>query len=142
MLDNPSYQLMRVFFSREFFLFLVTGGIAALVNFISRIIYGQWMSFSAAVIVAYITGMVAAFVLFRLFVFKGSRRGTRRSAVYFTLVNLLAVCQVWLVSMGMALIVLPALNVTLYVEEIAHAAGILVPAFTSYLGHKYLSFRD
>lgn len=53
----------------------------------------------------------------------------------------MAVLQTLAVSMGLALYVLPALGVTRHVAEIAHAVGVIVPVFTSYLGHKHLSFR-
>lgn len=37
--------------------------------------------------------------------------------------------------------VLPSTGVTRFSPEIAHAAGISFPVFTSYLGHKHWSFR-
>ena len=52
--------MIGAFRSRQFLVFLLTGGIAAAVNFGSRILYNQWMGFSAAIVLAYITGMVAA----------------------------------------------------------------------------------
>jgi len=64
--------MIRHFLSKEFIGFLVTGGIAAVVNFLSRIFYNQYCSFSSAVIFAYLTGMVTAFVLAKIFVFKQS----------------------------------------------------------------------
>ena len=68
--------MIGAFRSRQFLVFLLTGGIAAAVNFGSRILYNQWMGFSAAIVLAYITGMVTAFVLARLFVFRASVRCT------------------------------------------------------------------
>lgn len=133
--------MLRDFLSRQFIYFLITGGIAALVNFSSRIVFSQWFSFSIAIILAYLLGMVTAFVLAKVFVFKKSSHSNHVSAMYFTLVNVAAVAQTWIVSMVLAYLLLPALGVVAYVEEISHAIGIAVPAFTSYLGHKYLSFR-
>ncbi len=133
--------MIKQFFSRQFIAFLLTGGAAAAVNFGSRIIYNQWTGFSTAVILAYITGMITAFVLAKLFVFKDSQQSVHKSALIFTLVNLVAVLQTWGVSIGLAYYVLPTLGVTAYVKEIAHAAGVTFPVFTSYLGHKHLSFH-
>jgi putative flippase GtrA len=133
--------VIKQFFSRQFIVFLLTGGVAAAVNFGSRIIYNQWTGFSTAVILAYITGMITAFVLVKLFVFKDSQQSVHKSALIFTLVNLVAVLQTWGVSIGLAYYVLPALGVTAFVKEIAHAGGVAVPVFTSYLGHKHLSFH-
>ncbi len=133
--------MIRHFMSRQFLVFLLTGGLAAAVNFGSRILYNQWCDFSTAVILAYLTGMVTAFVLARLFVFKQSSQSMQRSALYFTLVNLVAVIQTWLISMGLALYLLPMLGITHFSREIAHAIGVAAPVFTSYLGHKRWSFR-
>lgn len=127
--------------SRQFLTFLVTGGVAAAANFGSRLLYSRWLDFSTAVIVAYLTGMVTAFVLARMFVFRESQTALHRSMFYFCLVNLVAVAQTWLISMGLAYYALPALGITRYAKELAHAVGIVVPVFTSYLGHKHLSFR-
>ena len=129
------------FLSRQFLGFVLTGGIAAAVNFGSRILYNQWMDFSPAVVLAYLTGMVTAFILAKVFVFTRSRQSLQRSASFFVLVNLVAVAQTWLISMGLAFYLLPKLGVGQYVLEIAHAVGIVVPVFTSYLGHKRWSFR-
>lgn len=133
--------MIGAFRSRQFLVFLLTGGIAAAVNFGSRILYNQWMGFSAAIVLAYITGMVTAFVLARLFVFRDSQRALHQSALYFVLVNGVAVLQTWAISLLLADWLLPALGVHQYVHELAHAAGVVVPVFTSYLGHKHLSFK-
>lgn len=127
--------------SRQFLTFLFTGGTAAAVNFLSRIVYSHWVGFSTAVILAYITGMITAFVLAKLFVFKESEQSLHRSAMFFVLVNVVAALQTWLISMGLALYVLPALGVHTFVDEIAHAVGVAFPVFTSYFGHKRWSFR-
>lgn len=133
--------MIRQFMSRQFVAFLVTGGIAAAVNFGSRIVYDLWLDFSTAVIVAYITGMITAFLLAKIFVFKHSTQSVHRSAAFFVLVNGIAILQTWAVSMGLAYYLLPAVGVTRFVPEIAHAVGVAVPVFTSYLGHKHWSFR-
>lgn len=127
--------------SRQFLTFLLTGGTAAAVNFGSRIVYNQWVGFSTAVILAYLTGMVTAFVLAKLLVFKGSEQSVHRSIMFFVLVNVVAVLQTWGISLVLAFHVLPALGVERFVDEIAHAVGVAVPVFSSYWGHKRWSFR-
>ena len=129
------------FFSRQFLVFLVTGGIAALVNFFSRILFNLYWSFSTSVILAYLAGMCTAFVLAKFFVFKESAQSIHRSAVIFALVNVVAVAQTWSISMGLDYYILPKLGVTHFAPEIAHAAGVLFPVFTSFLGHKRWSFQ-
>lgn len=133
--------MIQQFFSRQFLAFVLTGGIAAIVNFGSRILFSRWMDFSPAVILAYIVGMITAYVLAKLFVFKEGRQPAHHSAAFFILVNLVAVVQTWVVSLGLANYLLPALGVTEFVQEIAHAVGVAVPVFSSYIGHKRWSFR-
>ena len=133
--------MIRQFYSRQFAGFLLTGGTAAAINFGSRILYSRWLDFSSAVILAYLTGMVTAFVLAKVFVFTESTQSLRRSGAFFVLVNVVAVAQTWAISMGLAYYLLPQLGVRHYVQEIAHAVGVAVPVFTSYLGHKRWSFR-
>lgn len=134
--------MIQAFASRQFLAFLFTGGLAAIVNFGARILLNQWMGFSAAIVLAYLIGMTTAFFLARLFVFGAGDQSLQRSAALFAAVNLLAVVQTWAVSMVLALWALPALGVTRFVPEIAHAVGVVVPVFSSYLGHKRWSFRD
>jgi putative flippase GtrA len=120
--------LKRTFFSKQFLIFLVAGGTAAVVNFCSRILYNHWLDFSSAVILAYLNGMITAFVLAKLLVFKTSQQPWHRSVLFFCLVNAFAVVQTWAVTMGLAYYVLPALPIALiqaFIPEIAHAIGIL-----------------
>ena len=132
--------MMRSFMNRQFLGFLLTGGLAAAVNFGSRILYNRWLDFSSAVVLAYLTGMVTAFILARSFVFTQSSQSVQRSAMFFVLVNGVAVLQTWAISMALYYL-LPIAGVTKWVPEIAHAVGVAVPVFTSYLGHKKFSFR-
>lgn len=133
--------MIRQFMSRQFLAFLITGGLAAAVNFGSRILYNQWVEFSVAVILAYLTGMITAFLLARSFVFTKGSQSVQRSATFFVLVNGVAVLQTWAISMLLAYYVLPWAGITRFVPEIAHAVGVAVPVFTSYLGHKRWSFK-
>ena len=114
---NPSPQFLR---------FLVTGGIAAAVNFGSRFVYNLWVSYAWALVLAYLTGMVTAFFLARAFVFSQGSQSLRRSAVVFSAVNVLAIAQTWLISMALAYYLLPWLGVERFRFELAHAVGIAV----------------
>jgi Predicted membrane protein len=132
---------MRQFFSKQFIIFILTGGTAAAVNFVSRIIYNLWVDFSTAIILAYLTGMVTAFILAKAFVFKDSNQSVHKSILFFSLVNGVAILQTWGISLLLANYLLPAMGISLYIHEIAHAFGVAVPVFTSYVGHKKWSFR-
>ena len=54
--------------SRQFILFLFAGGLAAAVNFGSRIALSHWMDYVPSIIIAYLLGMMSAFMLNKLFV--------------------------------------------------------------------------
>ena len=133
--------MISEFASKQFLLFLLTGGTAAAINIGSRIVYNQWWSFSTSVIAAYLTGMLTAFVLAKLFVFADSQQSLHRSALAFVLINMLAVLQTWGISMLLLHYALPALGVGSFAPELAHAVGVVVPVFSSYLGHKRWSFK-
>lgn len=128
------------FMSRQFAIFLLTGGLAACVNFGSRILYNQWLDFSSSVVLAYLSGMITAFLLARAFVFRDGSQSVKKSAVIFALVNVVAVLQTWGISMALYYL-LPLGGLTRHVPELAHAVGIMVPVFTSYMGHKKYSFK-
>lgn len=132
--------MIREFASRQFLLFIFTGGIAAAVNFGSRILYNRWVDFSSAIVLAYLTGMVTAYVLARIFVFKQTPQSLGQSVLMFVLVNVVAVGQTWVISLLLADHFLPWMGMKTHVREFAHGVGVLVPVFTSYIGHKRFSF--
>jgi putative flippase GtrA len=123
----------------QFIAFIIAGGIAALANIASRIAFNLVMPYEVAILVAYVCGMTTAYVLNKKFVFAASGR---RVTTDFTLVNLVAVAQVWIVSVGLARLIFPAIGFMWHDETIAHVIGVLVPVFTSYLGHKHFSFAS
>lgn len=131
----------KTFVSRQFLVFLLTGGFAAAVNWGSRMVFNLWMPFSAAIVVAYIAGMITAFVLAKIFVFRQSTQSAGKSVVFFVLVNLVAVLQTWAVSVGLAYYVFPRMGMTWHDRDIAHLFGVAIPVFTSYIGHKKFSFK-
>ena len=133
--------MIKNLISNKFLIFLITGGIAALINFGSRVIYNIFVNFSYAVILAYLTGMVTAFILVKKYVFNKSIQKLHKSIMFFSLVNLVALAQTWLISMSLAYYLLPHFGIVDYVLEISHAVGIAAPVFTSYLGHKSFSFK-
>lgn len=134
--------MIRIFANTQFLTFLITGGFAAAVNFASRIVFNQWLSFSSSIILAYMCGMITAFALAKIFVFKKSNQAIGHSIFFFCIVNIVAVIQTWGISVLLALYVLPKMNIQSFSQEIAHAVGIIIPVFTSYLGHKYFSFSE
>lgn len=125
----------------EFFQFLMVGGFSAGVNFVSRIGFSELVTYRYAIIFAYLVGMLTAFLLSKHYVFEQSGRPFKDELRDFTIVNIFAVIQVWLISVGLAEYLFPKVSFTFYPEEIAHLIGLGIPAVTSYFGHKYFSFR-
>jgi putative flippase GtrA len=124
----------------DFFRFMLTGGAAAAVNIASRWLLSSVMPFEAAVVVAYLIGMITAFSLARQFVFEKSKRHVSNEAMRFVLVNLVALLHVWIVSVGLAEWVFPKIGLVWQAELIAHIIGVLSPVVVSYFGHKYFTF--
>jgi putative flippase GtrA len=124
----------------EFLKFLVTGGLAAVVNLASRYGLNYFMPFEVAVLAAYLIGMTTAYVLARLFVFQTSGRSVASEFRRFALVNVVALAMVWLISVGLARLLFPAVGFTWHADDIAHLVGVLAPAVTSYFGHRLYTF--
>ena len=127
--------------TKEFFLFLLIGAIAASVNFYSRIIISQWYSYSISIFISYLAGMFTFYILARSFVFKESNQKIRKSIIYFVFINFIAILQIWLIAHLFLDIIFPLIEMHFYPQEISHALGIIFPIFSSYFGHKYLSFK-
>ncbi len=135
------------FLDTRFIRFLLAGGLAALLNFGSRFFYNSFVDFSAAVVLAFLTGLTAGYVLNKLYVFKSSGNSIHQEISWFIVINLFALVQTWGLSVYLAQFLLA--NSPLagrggseLAQAIAHGAGVLLPVFTSYLGHKYLTFRE
>jgi putative flippase GtrA len=122
--------------------FLATGGIAAGANILSRIALSMVLPFDLAVVIAYLVGMLTAYLLMRAFVFEASGRGMRSELTRFAIINGIALVQVWVVSVGLARWLFPAIGFTFHAQTVAHVIGVLSPVVTSYAGHKFYSFAS
>ncbi len=129
------------FVSIEFLKFLSVSVFAALVNFSARILVNLFTSYSIAIIIAFGFGLITAFALNKKWVFQQSRNGLKREFILFTTVNLLALPQTLGISLFLLYYVFPHTEYNIYPKEVAHIVGIGFPVFTSFLGHKYFSFK-
>jgi putative flippase GtrA len=135
---SPAASLIE---TARFARFVVTGGLAAGVNVGARWVLSLTMPYELAVAIAYLFGMTTAFILARMFVFDASRGHVSGEYARFALVNAVAFAQVWLVSVGLARLVFPAIDFTWQAGTVAHFIGVVSPIVTSYIGHKHFSFR-
>jgi len=125
----------------QFLRFTVAGGVAAAANYGSRFVFSVWLAFPVAIVLAYLVGMTTAFVLMRTHVFHGHGKPLRRQIAWFTVVNVAAVLQTLVISLLLARWFLPLIGVEQHLEAIAHLVGVVFPIGTSYLGHRYATFR-
>jgi putative flippase GtrA len=125
----------------QFLSFLLAGGLAALFNWGSRFVFSLWFELEVAVILAFFVGLASGFVLMRWFVFKQAETPLLTQAGWYVLINLMALAQTWLITVGLARYALPAIGFTWHAEALAHLTGILAPIASSYLGHRFLTFK-
>ena len=125
----------------QFLRFLIAGGIAAAANYGSRFVFSLWLSYSTAIVLAYLVGMTVAFALMRQHVFNASEGSLRAQLTKFIVVNVFAVLQTLVISLVLVHWVFPAFGIQAHAEAIAHLVGVLVPAVTSYFGHRMLTFK-
>ena len=128
--------------SGQFLRFLSTGGVAAIVNLLSRYELNKTMSFGAAVVLAYLVGMITAYVLARRFVFQSSGRSVASELKRFTIVNVFSLVLVWSISIGLAKYLFPAIGFVWHPDDIAHFIGVAAPAAASYFGHRAYTFSS
>lgn len=125
----------------QFTRFLIAGALAASANFGSRFLFSSFFSYGLSVFLAYLIGMLVAFLIMRGYVFRSNSKELAPQLVRFAGVNLAAMVQTVAISLAMARWALPSVGVVDHSEALGHFVGVLVPVGTSYLGHKFLTFR-
>ena len=123
------------------FKFFVAGSVAASVNFFGRIFISHYFNYPTAIVLAYCLGIVTAFALNRRYVFQHSTNPLHLQIVWFVSINVLALAQTLAASLLLDEILFPRIGIVWHPQELAHAMGIAIPVFTSYLGHKHWTFR-
>ena len=134
--------LVRLFFTRQYLAFLLCGGSGSAVNWATRFAYSRYVSFSLAVVFAYATGMVVSYVLYRLFVFRQSRRPLARRILAYIAVDGFGCVQTLLIANGLRLFVFRAFLSEGAAEALGHAGGIGSLAITSFFLHKFITFAE
>lgn len=132
---------LRLLMTAQFGLFLVAGGVAALVHWGSRIWLNEFMDFRVALVIAYAIGIATAFILNKLFVFPKSGRQLRAEVSYFVIFNLAAFPVVWGASVFLAEYAMPRLGMDWHPREIAHGIAIALPLVLNFYLHKFVTFR-
>lgn len=126
--------------SRRLSRFLLVGGSAALLNIGIRALFSYVVPFEIAVVLAFAVAMTFAFLMSRQFVFEPTERSAWGQYGRFFLVNIVALVQVWLVSVGLTYWLLPAIGWTFHPELLAHTIAVGSPVLTSYYAHRVFTF--
>jgi len=134
--------MLKDFLTPQFVNFILTGGFAALVNFVVGFLLADYLPWNLDYVVGHLSGMVVAFILFELLVFGKSDDGRHRSVGMFVIVNLLAVLQTYIIGTALENYLFPSINYQFFANEVARAIAIMVPVLTSFIGHKYFTFRQ
>jgi len=132
---------IKDYFTRQFILFFVCNTFAAGVNFGSRILFSMVTPYEIAIVLAYCCGLFTAFILNKIFVFDAKHGKTSKQLFGFVIVNILGLAQTLLFSLLFRNIIFPQIGYDFYPDEAAHLIGVAIPVFTSFLGHKYFSFK-
>src|SRR5690606_9706261 len=125
--------------------FLVVGGLAAFINWAARFPLDLVMPFQAAVVGAYVIGMVCGYLLYRRYVFPGSTTPVAVQVRNFIIVNLFGIVIVALLTPLLAHDLLPLLlgeERRELAEAIGHGLAIGTSAATSFVGHKWITFAN
>jgi len=135
-------QLVRsLYLSRQFGRFLLAGGLAALVNWVSRFAFNLVMSYAAAIVAAFAVGMTVGFVLNKRYVFPYGQRPVAAEMSFFVLFNLAAFPITWVIAYVLGEWLLPGLMPRQLALALGHGCGVAVPALLNFVLHKFITFR-
>jgi putative flippase GtrA len=137
-----------LFVSRQFLVFLLVGGTAALVNFLSgallRLYSTSYSAYLASVTIGFGLGTAVSFVLNRVFTFRASGEALAGQALRFSIVALGSV----VISIVVASLVLWAWELAGRVvlthpqlESLGHLSAIAVNTVYNFLAMKFFTFR-
>jgi putative flippase GtrA len=130
----------------KFILFIFLGGIAALVNILSRYVLSETfnVNFTLAVIIAYCLGLLVNFFANKYVNFKNHGRESYKQLRTFTVVALGGLVM----TTGLSILISDALTqtsqhfLTTRAHTIAHITAVGVISIYSFLMHKFFTFRE
>ena len=126
---------------RQIIKYLLSGGLAALVNIGSRVILNIWLSYEISILIAFCFGVTVAFLLMRN-TFNVNKDGNLfLQIIKFFFVNLLSITQTFLVSLFFYYYFFPLIGIVQDTKNLSHFIGVLFPVFISYFLHKNLTFK-
>jgi putative flippase GtrA len=134
-------RVVLFYWSPQFARFLVVGGVALLCHWLSRFVFNWFVDYAVAIVLAYLVGMLVAFVLNKIYVFPYSERSLNFEIFFFFLVNVAAFPAVWVVAYLLGEWVLINYMPRQPALALAHGLAITLPVFANYALHKLVTFR-
>ncbi len=116
---------------------LLVAGAAAGANIASRAAFSLLLPLNPAIVLAYLIGMMTEFALHRRYVVAAGGGAAAPQYKRLGLVNLLALAQIWLVTLAMLQLVLPGLGWEWQAKLVAHAGGVGASMVTRHFGEKF-----
>lgn len=135
-------RIASLYLSEQFGRFLLSGGAALLLNWLSRFIFNLYFTFAWAIALAYTVGMLVAFVLNKIFVFPRSNRPVRFEISFFLFVNIAAFPVVWMVAHALGEWVFATWMPEQLAFAFGHGVAITMPVFLNFAIHKFITFRE
>jgi len=134
-------RVVSFYLSAQFARFLLVGGVALACHWLSRLVFNWAVDYGWAIVVAYLVGILVAFVLNKVYVFPYSERSLNLEISFFFFVNIVAFPVVWVVAYVLGEWVLINYIERQYALGVAHGFAITLPVFVNYALHKLVTFR-
>jgi putative flippase GtrA len=134
-------RVIALYSSRQFGRFVIAGGVAALLHWLSRFAFNLFMSYALAIVAAYAVGMAVAFALNKQYVFPYSRRPLAAEMSFFVLFNAAAFPFVWVAAYVLGELVFAQFLPRQLALALGHGCGVALPVFVNFVLHKSITFR-
>jgi putative flippase GtrA len=134
-------KIVALYASPQFGRFLLVGGAAVLLHWLSRFVFNWFVGFGWAIVLAYCVGLAAGYVLNKIYVFPYSGRPLNTEILLFVVVNLAAFPLVWVGAYVLGEWVLPRWLDREPALAVGHGLAIGLPVFLNFALHKFITFR-
>lgn len=140
-MNSAIHRVVSLYVSAQFARFLLAGGVALLCHWLSRFAFNAFVSYGWAIVLAYLVGIVVAFVLNKIYVFPYSARSLNFEMSVFFLVNIAAFPFVWIIAYALGEWVLADRMPRELALALSHGFAITLPVFVNFALHKFITFR-
>ncbi len=132
---------MLMFLSKRFLKFIIAGGLAASLHWMSRIALSEVVSYLTAIILSFFIGLFSGYILNRVLVFPESELPFKLQLIRFLAINLGTMPFIWATAYYGEMLLRPIVIDTAVRQAIAHAAGVSLPILTSFFLYSIWAFR-